>query len=111
MNLQKQHAKIPNKFKVPTHLFTRLDMDIDQIVKLNFKRKEIADMKKIVSEQDALYASAMWNFHRVQYDVGLMEKNKNNQNLKISYIIAGLYQINHLIDSIKVMLVDMNIKS
>jgi len=41
-NLQKQHNDIPKVFKVPTYLFTRLDMDVQSIIKLNFHRKEIA---------------------------------------------------------------------
>lgn len=76
------------EFKIPTYLFTRLDMDIDSIIKLNYERKEIAKMKDIVSENDALYNSAMWNFERVKHDKEMI--NQNGDNLTIQYIIGGL---------------------
>jgi len=61
-------------------------------------------MKQIVSEQDALYNSAMWNFHRVAYDHVLLDANKMNNYLKISYIIAGMYDVTVLFDALKLML-------
>ena len=44
-NLQKQHTELPTKFKVSTTLYTRLDLDTESIVKLNYNRKNIAKMK------------------------------------------------------------------
>ena len=101
MMLQKQSAKIPNTFKIPTVLFTRLDMDIDSIVKLNFERKAIADMKGIVDKESALYTSMMWNFDRVKYDKNLLDKNKGNDNLQIKYYIANLENDKNLYDAVK----------
>lgn len=99
--LQLNYKKIPSKFKTNTYLFTRLDMDTDSIVKLNFERKAIADMKGIVSEQDALYNSMMWNFARVKFDKKLYDKNKDNlENLSIRYIIAGMERGKEVIDII-----------
>lgn len=104
INLQKQHAKIPRKFKTPTVLFSRLDMDMDSIIKLNFERKDIADMKHITNENEALLNSTMWNFHRVQYDKRLIENNKDNNNLKIYYIIGGIHDIRVVIDAVKMLI-------
>ena len=73
------------------------------IVEMNFDRKEIADMKNIVSESDALYASAMWNFHRVAYDKKLIDNN-SKELLKIGYIISGMYDESCLEDAINIML-------
>ena len=42
INLQKQYRKIPKKFKVPTVLYTRLDLDEKVIIKHNYDRKNIA---------------------------------------------------------------------
>lgn len=39
-NLIKQWNRIPLVHKIPTYLFTRLDADIDSIIKLNYDRKE-----------------------------------------------------------------------
>ena len=60
MQLRKQYDKIPKVFKIPTYLFTRLDMDSVSTIKQNFKRKDIADMKGILSPNDAIYTSMMW---------------------------------------------------
>lgn len=101
MMLQKQSIKIPNIFKIPTILFTRLDMDVDSIVKLNFERKAIADMKGIVDKESALYTSMMWNFDRVKYDKNLLDKNNGNDNLQIKYYIANLENDKNLYDAVK----------
>ena len=98
--LQEQAAIIPKKFKIPTILFTRLDMDIDSIIALNYERKSIASMKGIVNENDALYTSMMWNFSRVKYDKNLLDKNVNNNNLRIKYYVAGMDDDRNIKDSI-----------
>lgn len=98
--LQVQADDIPKKFKIPTILFTRFDMDVDSIIKLNYERKAIAEMKGIVSEKDALYTSMMWNFDRVKYDKNLMDLNKDNDNLRIKYYIAGLENDKNLSDAV-----------
>jgi hypothetical protein len=101
--LQLQHDKIPYVFRIPTYLFSRLDLDSDSIINLNYDRKEIADMKAIVSENDALYNSMMWNFHRVKLDKGILEKNKDQDGfLRIHYIIAGIQDHNVVLDAMKV---------
>lgn len=97
--LQLQHEKIIYKFKVPTYLFSRLDLDIDSIIALNYERKEIASMKGIVSEKDALYNSMMWNFHRVQRDKEILDKNDQN-TVTIHYIIGGIQNDNVILDAI-----------
>lgn len=101
MMLQKQWADIPNTFKIPTILFTRLDMDVDSIIKLNFERKAVADMKGIVDKESALYTSMMWNFDRVKYDKNLLDLNKDNGNLQIKYYIANLEDDRNLHDAVK----------
>ena len=63
-------------------------MDSVSTIKLNFERKDIADMKGILSPDDAIYNSMMWNIARVQYDRELMELNKENNYLRIHYTIA-----------------------
>ena len=88
LQLRKQYGKIPKVYKVPTYLFSRLDMDSVSTIKLNFERKDIADMKGILSPDDAIYSSMMWNIARVQYDKELIELNKENNFLRIHYIIA-----------------------
>ena len=88
LQLRKQYDKIPKVFKVPTYLFSRLDMDLMSTIKLNFERKAIADMKGILSPDDAIYTSMMWNIARVQYDKELMNLNKENDFLRIHHIIA-----------------------
>ena len=92
LQLRKQYNKIPKIFKVSTYLFSRLDMDSISIIKLNFERKDIADMKGILSSDDAIYTSMMWNIAKIQYDRELVELNKENNNLRIHYMIA--FEIN-----------------
>lgn len=101
--LQAQAENIPKEYLIPTILFTRLDMDVESIVKLNYERKAIADMKGIINENDALYTSMMWNFDRVKYDKNLLELNKNNDNLRIRYYIAGLEDDRNITDSILIL--------
>lgn len=88
LQLRKQYNKIPKNFKIPTYLFSRLDMDSVSTIKLNFERKDIAEMKGILSPDDAIYTSMMWNIARVQYDRELIELNKENNNLRIHFIVA-----------------------
>jgi hypothetical protein len=59
--------------------------NIKSIVENNYNRTDIANMKKIFSENDAVQQSMMWNFEKIKYDN--MLKNKNKKNLKIKYII------------------------
>jgi len=104
--LQKQYYKIPTKFKIPTILYTRLDLDIKSIIKNNYNRTDIASMKKIFSENDALQQSMIWNYERIKYDDMLKNKNKstpNNKNkklLKIKYIISGWENYQDIIDEV-----------
>jgi hypothetical protein len=100
INLQKQYHKIPKKFKVPTVLYTRLDLDEKLVVKHNYDRKDIAKMKKLFSENDALQSSMIWNFERVKYDAKLKKENKNTNNLKIKYLITGWEDNNDIIDEV-----------
>jgi hypothetical protein len=79
--------KIPSKFKVPTIIYTRLDLDVKSIVEHNYDRTDIASMKQIFSENDAMQQSMMWNFERVKYDA--MLKDNNKKLLKIKYLISG----------------------
>ena len=51
-NLDFKAWLIPTKFKIPTILYTRLDLDIKSIVEQNYNRKNIAEMKKMFSEND-----------------------------------------------------------
>lgn len=97
-----QYKDIPKKFKIPTTLFRRLDMDIESIIQLNFERKEIRDMKKFVSEDDALFASMMFNFLIVKHDKEFVEQNK--KTLSINYIIGGINDIHkkEIINAIKI---------
>jgi len=88
LQLRKQYNKIPKIFKVLTYLFSRLDMDSVSTIKQNFERKDIADMKGILSPDDAIYTSMMWNIARVQYDRELIDLNKKNNFLRIHYMIA-----------------------
>jgi hypothetical protein len=106
LNLQGQWNDIPSEFHVPTYLFSRLDMDIDSIIKLNFERKEVADMKAIMSENDALLNSAMWNFDRVQYDKELLDQNTTTTNLTIHNIIGRIHTTSVIIDALKIMMTD-----
>ncbi len=51
-------------------------MDSVSTIKLNFERKDISEMKGILSPDDAIYTSMMWNIARVQYDRELIELKK-----------------------------------
>lgn len=108
LTLRKQYKKIPKVFKVPTYLFTRFDLSAKNIIKRNFDRKEIADMKGNMSKDDALFNSLMWNIARVQYDDILIKKNKDNNNLRIQYLASmdnkyvDYYQ--DVIDRVKLMM-------
>lgn len=100
INLQKQYHKIPKKFKVPTVLYTRLDLDEKGIIKHNYDRKSIAKMKKLFSENDALQSSMLWNFERIKYDSKLKKENKDTNKLKIKYLISGWEDNNDIVDEI-----------
>jgi hypothetical protein len=100
VNLQKQYYKIPSKYSVPTILYTRLDIDAENVIKYNFDRKDMASMKQLFSENDALQASMVWNFDRVKYDALLKKENKDNNNLKIKYLVSGWEDINDVFDEI-----------
>ena len=89
LSIQKQYDKIPNTFTIPTILFTRLDIDEESVIKYNYHRKEIAKMKQIINEDDALYNSMIWNFDRVKHDALLRKNDKNNGMLKFRYIVSG----------------------
>ena len=96
--MQKQYEKIPYKFKIKTILYTRLDLDIESIIEFNYKRTDIASMKQIFSENDAMQQSMIWNFERVKYDA--MLKTNNKKLLKIKYLISGWEDKQHIIDEI-----------
>lgn len=96
--MQKQYNKIPSKFKIPTVIYTRLDLDVISIVKQNYDRTDIASMKKIFSDNDALQQSMIWNFERVKYDS--MLKNKNKKLLKIKYLISGWENNDDIVDEV-----------
>jgi hypothetical protein len=106
LELRKQYYKIPTIFKVSTYLFSRLDMDSVSTIKLNFERKDIAEMKGILSPDDAIYTSMMWNIARVQYDRELIELNKENNFLRIHYTIV--FEINEdvrlICDAVKILI-------
>jgi hypothetical protein len=106
LHLQKQWNEIPSKFKVPTYLFSRLDMDVDSIIKLNFERKDVAAMKSIMSENDALLNSAMWNFDRVKLDARLLKENEGG-DLRIHHIIGRIHTTSVVVDALKIMLTDL----
>lgn len=97
--LQKNHNKIPKKFKTDTLLFTQLDLDMEGIIKYNYDRKDLAKMKKILTKDDALFNSMVWNMDRVKLDNLLLKKNK--ENLRIKYIISGLNNFQDIIDEVK----------
>jgi len=100
VNLQKQHSKIPSKFTVLTILYTRLDIDAENVIKYNFDRKDMASMKQLFSENDALQASMVWNFDRVKYDALLKKENKDNNNLKIKYLVSGWEDYDDILDEV-----------
>ncbi len=106
LQLRKQYNKIPKIFKVSTYLFSRLDMDSISTIQLNFERKDIAQMKGILSPDDAIYTSMMWNIARVQYDRELIELNKENNNLRIHHVVA--FEINEdvrfISDAVKILI-------
>jgi hypothetical protein len=106
LQLRKQYNKIPKVYKTSTYLFSRLDMDSVSTIKLNFERKDIAEMKGILSPDDAIYTSMMWNIARVQYDRELIELNKENNNLRIHHMVA--FEINEdvrlISDAVKILL-------
>jgi hypothetical protein len=61
-------------------------MDVSSIIKWNYDRTDIRKMKQILSKDDALFNSSLWNFDRVKYDAELKEKKeKNGKNLHIKY--------------------------
>lgn len=98
--MQKHSDLIPTKFKVPTYLYTRLDLDAESVIKYNYKRKEIAEMKQIMNEDDALLNSMIWNFDRVKFDAKLKKENEGNDLLHIKYIISGWEDYKDIIDNI-----------
>lgn len=104
LQLRKQHGKIPKKFKIQTFIYSRLDMDAASTIKLNFERKDIAQMKGILSPDDAIYNALMWNIARVQYDRELIELN--NDNLRIRHMIAfeNNEDVRFILDAVKVLL-------
>ncbi len=106
LQLRKQYNKIPKVYKTSTYLFSRLDMDSVSTIKLNFERKDIAEMKGILSPDDAIYTSMMWNIARVQYDRELIELNKETNNLRIHHMVA--FEINEdvrlISDAVKILI-------
>ena len=100
-NLQKQYHKIPKKFKTKTVLYTRLDLAEDLVIKYNYNRRNIAKMKKIFSENDALMQSMFWNFDRIKYDAKLKKENKDTNKLQIKYLISGWENLNDIVDEVK----------
>jgi len=106
LQLRKQYNKIPKVYKVPTYLFSRLDMDSVSTIKLNFERKDISEMKGILSPDDAIYTAMMWNIARVQYDRELIELNKENNNLRIHFIVAfeNNEDIRLITDAVKILI-------
>jgi hypothetical protein len=81
-------------------------MDSSTTIKSNFERKDIADMKGILSPDDAIYTSMMWNIARIQYDKELLDINKGNNLLKIHHYIE--FENNNgillIIDAVKVLI-------
>ena len=104
--LQKNHALVPKIFKIPSILFTRLDMDAKQIIEGQFKRKEVADMKKYFEENDALLGSCMWNFDRVKFNLELAELNKNNNNFETHYYVDEINGQKIFMDRIRLFIID-----
>ena len=103
MQLIKQYKKIPDVFKIQTYLFSRLTLDVNEIIKMDFERKAVADMKGIMEKHDALYQTMMWVFDRIKYDKNLTDKNKIN-NLTIHHYIPTLINDNILSNIVKQML-------
>jgi hypothetical protein len=101
VSIQRQHYKIPKKFKIPTYLYTRLDMDVSSIIKWNYDRTDISKMKQILSKDDALFQSSLWNFDRVKYDAEL--KEINSDNLHIKYLISGWEDLQDVVDNVKIL--------
>lgn len=99
-----QHDKIPKIYKIPTYIFSRLDMDSVSTIEANFERKEIADMKGILSPDDAIYTSMMWNIARVQYDKEILELNKDNNFLTIHHYIEFDNFTKLIINAVKILL-------
>ena len=99
--LQKNWNKIPDIFKTKTILYTRLDLDVKSIITHNYNRKDIAQMKKIFTENDALQNSMIWNFDRVKFDASLKELNPSK--LKIKYIVSGWENYLDVVDEVKLL--------
>jgi len=97
--LQKNWSLIPVVFKTKTVLYTRLDLDVKSIIKYNYNRKDVAEMKKIFNENDALQNSMIWNFDRVKFDAELREAN--TKKLKIKYIVSGWENYLDVVDEVK----------
>lgn len=98
--LQKNSNLIPIKFKVPTYLYTRLDLDVESIIEFNYKRKEIAEMKQILSENDALLNSMIWNYDGVKFDAMMKKENHDNDNLHIKYLVTGWENCQDIVENI-----------
>ena len=81
-------------------------MDSVSTIKLNFERKDISEMKGILSPDDAIYTSMIWNIARVQYDRELIELNKENNNLRIHFIVAfeNNEDIRLITDAVKILI-------
>ena len=101
--LQKNSNLIPTKFKSNTTLFTRLDLDVKNIIKYNYDRKDVAKMKQIFTENDALQNSMIWNFDKVKYDAFL--KDNNGNKLKIKYMVSGWENLDDVVDEVKLFII------
>ena len=75
-------------------------MNVEDIIKLNYERKEIAKMKQIITEDDALYNSMIWNFDRIKYDYELKRANESNNFLKIKYLVSGWEDYQDIVDNV-----------
>ena len=100
IHFQKQYHKIPKKFKTKTVLFTRLDLEEKSIINQNYNRRSIAKMKNIITKNDALYNSMIWNFERIKYDSQLRKANKDNKYLQIKYLISGWENLDDIVDEV-----------
>ena len=96
----KQYNDVPKVFNIPTYIFTRLPLDVETIIKMDFDRKAIKDFKAYVTKDDALFGSVAWVFDRIKYDKELMD---NNEKLTIQHYIGGLSNDDLLINSVKLM--------